>query len=96
MAQIAGTTFGSIFFVVIIIIIITLAFLAILTPVFICLINSRVKELLYEQIKSNYNLNEEIQKNNERIDELQKTTFLILSEQKKITSSMNTNTSNQK
>jgi uncharacterized membrane protein len=84
MSQIAGVTVGSIFFIVIIVTIIILAVLAILTPVFIYLINLRVKELLQEQRKANFNTSEELQKNNERLEELQKTSFLILSEQKKL------------
>jgi hypothetical protein len=90
MSQIAGVTVGSIFFIVIVVTIIILAVLAILTPVFIYLINLRVKELLQEQRKANFNTGEELQKNNERLEELQKTSFLILSEQKKLVGSIKT------
>ena len=83
MFQIAGVTIGSILFVVIIVAAVMLITLAILTPVFIYLINTRVKELLQEQRRVNFDLIEELQKNNERIDEIQKTCFLILSEQQK-------------
>ena len=88
MSQIAGVTVGSIFFIIIIVAIIILAILAILIPVFIYLINLRVKELLQEQRKANFNTNEELLKNNERLEELQKTSFLMLSEQKKIGKSL--------
>ena len=62
MFQIAGVTIGSILFVVIIVAAVMLITLAILTPVFIYLINTRVKELLQEQRRVNFDLIEELQK----------------------------------
>ncbi len=62
MTDIAGITVGSIFFIVIVVAITILGVLALLTPVFIYLISIRVKELLQEQRKANFNINEELQK----------------------------------
>jgi len=83
MFQIAELTAESIFFLVIVVAIIAFIILAILIPMFIYLINSRLKDLLNEQQNSNFDLFHENQKINERLEELQVTNSILLQEMKK-------------